>query len=855
MPMIARQVPNLTLRLAVSMLCAGGAGVASLPAWAEPSTETVAAEGPAVQTGGLDEIIVTGSRQGGIKAVDSAAPIQLISAESLKAASGSPDLMSALSQVVPSLTMQAFGADMAGQTLQAKLRGLSPNHVLILVNGKRRHTTANLAVDNGSTYQGGAGVDLNFIPVDAIDHVEVLTEGAAAQYGTDAIAGVINIILKKKSSGGVASATYGQYGNNGGGKTEDVSTNGGFEPFNGAYLNLTGEYHKHGHSNVGAEDPRLYGAAGADYPTSNEASVPGYPYVNAIEGDAATQTKLAMLNSGFTLEGGQEVYAFGSFGDKHAASYENYRTPTKQAYTNPTTGVTTYPTPYGFSPQEMNREKDYSATIGVKGTTFDWNWDLSTTFGGDRDDIYTISSANTGVYNSTGVVTPSDYYDGYLKATQWTSNADVNRDFDVGMAGPLNVAFGAEFRRDTYTIGAGTPISYENGGAASYPGFTPTDAGSHARKNYAAYVDFAGKPVDKLRIDAAARYEYYNDFGSATVGKFTARYDFTPTFAVRGTVSTGFRAPTLAEEYYSSTNVGPTTAYVQLPPNSAGGKLLGLGDGLKPEKSVNWSGGIVWRPLPSMSATLDVFQILVTNRIVGTGNINGTLNGVAQASSAAVNAAIAANGNTLDPDVVATGSTGINVFANGIDTRTRGADLVFDFPVDYDFGKIDYSVGATYNSTVITKLPGTPAALAGATLYDAEAISDLTTATPKYVVNLGALTTYGKFSVNLVEKVYGPASEYENDDGDNSTGGYLYYKTSIGVTLITNLDVGYQFTDHLKADLGADNLFNRFPNKINGNIRTSEIAAQDNAAVEQYPSFSPFGINGGFYYVKVAYSF
>jgi len=164
----------------------------------------------------IDEVIVTGTREQGIKAVDSATPIQVVSAEVLKA-SGAPDLMSALSATVPSLQMEAFGFDMAGQTLQARLRGVSPNDVLVLINGKRRHTTANLAVDTGSPFQGGAGVDLNFIPMDAIDHVEVLTEGAAAQYGSDAIAGVINIILKKNSSGGDLGATYGQYGNNGGG--------------------------------------------------------------------------------------------------------------------------------------------------------------------------------------------------------------------------------------------------------------------------------------------------------------------------------------------------------------------------------------------------------------------------------------------------------------------------------------------------------------------------------------------------------------------------------------------------------------------------------------------------------------
>jgi iron complex outermembrane receptor protein len=342
------------------------------------------------------------------------------------------------------------------------------------------------------------------------------------------------------------------------------------------------------------------------------------------------------------------------------------------------------------------------------------------------------------------------------------------------------------------------------------------------------------------------------------VGKLTARYDFSPEFALRGTINNGFRAPTLAEEYYSSTNVGPLTAYVQLPPNSAAGKLLGLGNGLQPEKSVDFSVGLVWRPMEHMSATLDVYQITITDRIVGSGNVQGQVNGIPTAAFAGVGAAIAAyahGSDVIDPFVLSSGSYGINVFANGIDTRTDGADLVFNFPYDYSFGKINWSVSAAWDTTSITKRAATPAALAGATLYDVEAYSELQTASPKYVVNLGALLTMDKLSVNLVEKIYGPSADYENDDGDNPTNANEYFRDQIGVTLITNLDVGFQFTEGLRLSIGAQNLFNKFPNKLNSNILGHEIAAQDNAAVDQYPIFSPFGINGGFYYVKAAYRF
>jgi iron complex outermembrane receptor protein len=854
--------------------------IATICAVAALQSVRASADTPLAADSDLDEVIVTGSRQSGIKASDSPAPIQIVSAEALQTASGSGQLMDALAQLVPSLTVQAFGFDMGGQTLLAKLRGLSPNHVLVLVNGKRRHTTSNLAVDSGP-YQGGAGVDLNFIPVDAIDHIEVLTDGAAAQYGSDAIAGVINIILKKNSSGGTVSGLYGQYGNNGAGKTEDVSGNAGFEPMEGGFFNLTGEFRNHGHSNVGEIDERVVNPANfTSYPNSNIPNVPGWPYLNRISGDGQQQIKMMAANMGFDFEGGIELYSTVTYGRKDAASYENYRLPSKADYTDATTGATIVPYPFGFNPQEASHEDDYQFNVGLKGAAAGWNWDVNAGFGGDRVAISTLQSFSFQP-QTLGVASPADFYDGYLQSRQFTGALDINKDFDVGMAGPMNIAFGGEFRRETYTIGAGVPYSYEGGGASSYPGFAPASAGTNSRKNEAGYIDVALNPIQGLRIDVAGRFEHYTDFGDAKVGKLTARYDFTPQFALRGTVSNGFRAPTLAEEFYTSTNVGPTTAFIQLAPNSAAGKLLGLGNGLQPENSVNLSLGAVWRPIPGMNATLDVYQITITNRIVGSGQIIGNSSGTPV--STVVNNAILASGNAIDPAVLATGSTGINVFANGIDTRTRGADLTFDFPVDYGFAKVDWTIGATYNDTVITKYAATPAALAAVNpvtgiptneLYDPTAISDLTTASPKYIVNLGALFTMGKLSVNLLEKVYGPSSEYQNDDGDNGgggvpacapkpgtlficPGGFDYFQSKIGVTPITNLDIAYQMKEHLKFSIGAINLFNKFPGRLNAQqlSHTNNFAFGDNAGVTQYPVFSPFGINGGFYYVKGTFTF
>jgi iron complex outermembrane receptor protein len=838
------------LRLAIAALCAGAAAMHSTAALADTATSDAAAP-----TGNLEEVIVTGTRQTGVKAADSAAPIQILSAETLATVSGKPDLIQALASVVPSLTAQAIGGDQANLTMQARLRGLSPNHVLVLVDGKRRHTTGTIAVLQGA-YQGGAGADLNFIPVDAIDHIEVLTDGAAAQYGTDAIAGVINIILKKNTSGGNLSATHGTY-YKGDGSTNDVMGNIGFEPMDGAYLNFTGEIRNHGHSNRGGIDPRVIDpkkidpASGGTYPSTNMPYAAGYPYMNQIQGDAVLHLKLASVTAGFKLGDAAEVYAVGTYGEKSARAFENYRVPTKVSFTDPVTGAKTYPYPYGFNPEEAIEEKDYQTTLGVKGTLAGWNWDVSSTYGLDKIDMYTLNSANAGLFAATGA-SPTNFYDGRFKAGQWTSNVDITHDFDVGLAGPLNLALGGEYRRETYEIDPGNPSSYLLGGAQSFPGFTPTDSGVHSRKNQAGYVDLAAKPLDGWVVDIAGRYEHYTDFGNTTVGKFTTRYDLSPEFAVRATASTGFRAPTLAEEFYSTTNVGPRTAFVQLPPNAAAASLLGLGSGLQPEKSHNYSVGVVFRPMPNMTMTLDAFQISINNRIVGSGTLYGTINGAKV--SDVVTAAIKANGNVLDPGVVTSGSTGVNIFNNGIDTRTRGADFVFDFPVDYGFASIDWTIGATYSSTSVTKVRNTPAALAGQPLFDATAISDLTTANPKFVANLGGNLKMDKLSVNLHEIIYGQSSEWQSDYGD-ATGTPIYYNTRIGVTAITNLDIGYLATDKLTLSVGANNLFDRYPNGINSSLLKTFRTAGDNSAVTIYPQFSPFGINGGYYYVRGTYKF
>ncbi len=793
-----------------------------------PLPVTVASAEPADKSN-LDAVIITGTRQVGLKAVDSAAPIQVLDASSLQRV-GQADLIQAIAQNIPSFTAQAFGGDTANLTLSARLRGLSPNNTLVLVNGKRRHTTANLAV-LGGPYQGGAAADLNFIPVSAIDHIEVLQDGAAAQYGSDAIAGVVNIILKSNAVGGSLGVTGGKYFD-GGGRTGDGSANFGLKPTEGAFVSLTAESKYHGHSDRGGIDPRVVDAANlAAIP--NLRNLPGYPHLNYISGDAAYHLNLLSLNTGLELGAGMQAYAFGTYGKKKAEAFENYRLPSRipRVYPN------------GFSPKEAIDEDDFAFTGGIKGRDFmGWSWDLSTTYGRDKDEVMTKHSANVALFNDTGA-TPTEFKDGSFTATQWTTNVDLSRGYEIGWQTPLNVAIGAEYRRDSYAIGAGEPASRYKEGAQSFPGFLPTDAGKHSRNNYAVYADLAGSPIAKLELDAAARYEHFNDFGSTTVGKLTSRYDFMPAVAVRGTISNGFRAPTLAEQYYSATNVGPTTAFVQLAPNSAGAKLVGV-NGLKPEKSNNYSIGLVLKPAARMNVTLDAYQITIKNRIVGSGSLYGSGGAV---NSPAVTAAIIANGNVLDPTVT---FTGINIFSNAVDTRSRGADLVLSYASDYaGYGRVDWSLSGNYNQVKVTKVNQAPAQLLPQTLLDKAALSDLETATPKYRINLGALWHYGIFAVNLRETFYGKSSEYGTEDGGQ------YYLSTIKVKAITDLDISAQVTKSLSLTIGANNLFNQYPNHVSADLLAAQRAGLDNAAVTVYPSFSPIGINGGFYYVKANYTF
>ncbi|NKJ01105.1 TonB-dependent receptor [Novosphingobium sp. SG707] len=815
------------------------------------------------------EIIVTGTRQTGMKAADSAAPIQLIGTQAFQSV-GQQDLTQVLAQTLPSLNFQGFGGDTANLTLSAALRGINPNDTLVLINGKRRHTTANLAVLGGSPYSGSATTDLSFVPTNAIGRIEVLQDGAAAQYGSDAIAGVVNIMLKSADHGGSFTATGGSNYENGG-KTAATALNLGFKLGEKGFINVTGEYKFHDYTSHGNYDRRFFYADGSLKPgqsavvTNGLKSFPGYPNVNNINGDARYSIYNLSFNAGYDVGSDAQVYAFGTYGNRNAKAYENYRSPSRVSGTT-STGTTVYPLASGFQPQENIREEDFSLTAGIKGKAAEWNYDLSLTYGKDAVSLYTINSANPSLFameqsaSATALTgLQRNFYDGQLSNSEWVGNIDISRDFDLGLSKPLTLAFGGEYRQGNYSITSGEYGSYAFGGGQSYPGFAPTDAGSYGRTSYAGYADVALDPIEHLHVDVAGRYEHYSDFGSTVAGKFNARYDFSDMLGIRGTVSNGFRAPTLAEQYYSSVNVGPGSTFGQLPPNSAAAQILGFPK-LKAEKSTNFSLGFVAHPLPKLQITVDAYQIKIKDRIVPSGDIFGTV-GTTVVSQAVVNALISRGVSLAD----ASSYAGIDIFSNGVSTRTRGVEATASYSSDFgEMGKVDWSLGANYNKTDITKVNGLPAAVYNAAQGQTDLLTQtakdaLTTATPRVKLIANALWNIGQFSVNLRETMYGTTSQHISTDG---TGNCATSDTAtcrlmkIGTTFITDLNVGYKFTPKIRFDLGANNLFDKqAPTMPTINKGTTGERPLANNVYNAPLSFTPWGINGGYYYARVTVNF
>jgi len=907
----------------------------------------VVAAGPAfAQTApnAAETVIVTGTRVQGMTAADSAAPIQVLGTDALSHGTGSADLRQQLGQNVPSFTAQQVGFDTADLTLSAALRGLSPNDTLVLVNGHRRHYTSNLHVDGGNFASGSAAPDISLIPSAAIDHVEVLLDGAAAQYGTDAIAGVVNFILKNKSSGGTLSAQAGQYDSSGvpawnglkkGGTKYDVSYNMGMPLFDKGFINFTVEKQYGNFTQAGGPDIRVAGLGpdgtglqtglvNGDIPLAVVQKMPGYPFINPINGEPEYQLTQGEMNAGYDFTDNFSLYAFGTISHRGARAYENVRMPDRVqttlgssqpcSATNPTgyktgsstadglTGSCTGPftiagstapgtpgaglnasgpkagqiifsggggnyttpgeliaAPEGFRPLEGLKEDDYQYNIGEKFNLLGWAFDADVSYGKDIGNFYTLNSLNRSLFVDTHT-TPTNFYDGNLTASQFTGTLDATHPFNIGMASPLTVAAGLEAREDGYSVQQGDPASLYKEGGNSFPGIPQAAAGAHSRKNYAAYIDLALAPIEQLQLDVAGRAEHYSDFGDAQIGKITARYDITPQWAIRGTISTGFRAPTLAEEFYTNVNVSPNSSTTQLPADSAAAKILGLSN-LKPEVSISYSAGIVAHPFQDLSATVDVYSTSLSNRIVGSSTVYSA-GAAGTVTSPLVNPAIAASGFFVDPTVT---QIGVTAFLNGLNTLTQGVDVTLNYPTDFgDMGLVNWTLAGNYNETSVSRVAPTPAVFGGSAvqLETPESLFTFTHSTPSMKVGLTGDWSLDEWGATLRLTYWGPQHAVNTPTGSPPD----YVANQAGVVL-TDLEGRYNITDALQFAVGGNNLFNIKPDvspwarnafctsdgTTDGDLNCA--APSDGGDVVHAPDIGAFDPFGRYFYARLTYNF
>lgn len=640
---------NLMSALAVTVSSTALFIAAASPAFAQQDS---APQDSAVEEAtGADAIIVTGTRRTDRTVADSTVPVDVISGDALLN-SGQTETNKLLNQLVPSFNFpQPSLTDGTDSLRPATLRGLAPDQVLVLINGKRRHQSA-LVNLNGSVGRGSTAVDLNTIPPLAIERIEVLRDGAASQYGSDAIAGVINVQLKK-GMGGRAQATFGKYitemedvgqvdtvslttglsdnptitysGNDrkrNDGDTYTFASNFGLPLGESGYLNLTAEYKDRSPTNRSGPDIRRnYFAAG----DPREATFNRYAH---RYGDGVSKDLNFFVNAGYEFSDTAEFYTFGSYGVRDGNGAGFYRRSSDVRNRDWAASTTTFVPIYadGFLPLIASTIVDISAAAGLRGATSGWDYDLSVVYGSNRLDYTIENTVNTSL---GGAASARRFDSGGLRSGQTSVNLDLRRDLDIGIGQSVSLAFGGEYRNENYKIVAGELQSYVNGpfsaapfnaagGAQVFPGFRPANATDVSRDSFAGYVELDADLSDRLTLQLAGRYEHFSDFGDTVNGKAAARFEVIDGVALRGSVSTGFRAPSLAQQSFATTST-----------NNVGGALIEIGtfpvtspvaialgaQPLEPEKSVNLGAGVTFTPVSGLSITTDYYNIQINDRI------------------------------------------------------------------------------------------------------------------------------------------------------------------------------------------------------------------------------------------------
>ena len=780
----------------------------------------------------LAEIAVTGSRRTERSAVDQPVPVDILTQEEIRQ-TGRTETAQIIQQLAPSFNFpRATVGDGTDHTRPATLRGLGADQVLVLVNGKRRHTSALINV-NGTVGRGQGMVDLNAIPSSAIDRIEILRDGAAAQYGSDAIAGVINIILKANATDEL-SLELGQTAE-GDGNLINLNGTRNFTWGDNGFLQLAAEFRDRGYTNRSLRDPRTQYFAG-DPKNSDPLFV---NQINHRQGDADTRDLGAFLNLGKQVGTTTELYAFAGFGRRsgHAAGFW------RRALDDRTVRAI-YPN--GFLPFIYSTIYDGSAVAGLKGDMRGWNWDLSAGYGRNSFRFDIKNTANV----SLGAQSPTEFYAGTLAFGQFTGNLDLVKGFNVGLASPLNVAFGGEFRSDNYQIKEGEPDSYRDGGvriaggpnnngiapigSQVFPGFRPADAVSKSRNNVGGYIDLESNVTSMLVLGAAARAEHYSDFGKTGDYKISGRLEPAKGLAFRAAFSSGFRAPSLGQSWFSSTATnfvaGVPTDNRTFPVSDPVAIALGATP-LKSETSHNTSAGVAFYPLRGLSVTLDYYKIVIKDRIV----LSGTFNQPAVV--------------TFLQQQGFTGVGGARFFTNAVDTRTSGIDVVagYGFPIG---ASTNLRMTAGFNKTknVVTKVQPTPGVLAAfqETLFDRVERARIEKGQPNTNFNLGAIVTRKAWTFNARTQRYGKVTSFGTPvDGS--------LDQTFEPKLITDLSASYSHNRTLTLMLGADNIFDVYPDK--NSVGSATVGGNANFGIFPYNGISPFGFNGRFAYVRAIWAY
>ncbi|WP_347302569.1 TonB-dependent receptor [Croceibacterium sp. TMG7-5b_MA50] len=780
-----------------------------------------------------DPIVVTGNRGQPRSVIDSPTPIDVISGTELQR-TGRSGVLSALNTLVPSFNLPTrAGGGTSTVIATGGLRGLNPDQTLILVNGKRRHKTS-LINAVSSYYNGSVPADLDMIPTSAVERIEVLRDGAAAQYGSDAIAGVINIILKDDPQGGFVSATAGQNYDHSDGELFQAEGSLGLPLGSDGFVNLSVTARKQLASNRAepiSQSIRLY-------PLVNGALDPREATIDRLVtynyGTMPSEAIATGYNAGYDL-GSVELYSFGTYTQRVSDLNYTYRPPT-----NANSLPQVFPN--GFRPRVVIAEEDYEFAIGARGELSGWNWDVSSTLGRNR-----ARQNADGTLNATlGPSSPTEFYVGSLISREWVNSLDVTRGYDLG-GGNLQVSAGLQHRLERYEVVQGddassaagtytTPLGRPAPGAQGAAGFTADDAGSASRNNIAAYADLAWDPNADITIGGALRFEHYDDdSGDTLIGKLNGRYALSSALSVRGAVSTGFRAPSLAQQIYASTTgqfrtVGtpPTLTLLQiktLPVGSPAALALGA-EPLTPEKSTNISAGIVLTPLPRLNITIDAYQIAVDDRIAITSTLTGN----------AVSAILVANG--LSPDISA------QYYTNAIDTRTRGVDVVATYRHGIgDLADLSWNIGFNYNKTKITGVKANPAELATLgpdyVLFDRVSRSNLTVNLPETKLFIGNTLTLDRFTLSTRVVRFGEFKSYGNVVANDR---------EFGAKWITDAELSAALSDTLTLAVGANNLFNVYPDR-------NDTLTNVNTGAGFYATSGSYGFTGGYYYGRVTVNF